>query len=703
MIPMAIYYLRRKSITDPLGSTASYLYDSNDNILFTTDRKGNHTTFSYDALNRQVSKTDRLNYTTNFTFDLNGNLISMTDANNHTTSYQYDAINRNTRETFADGTFRSYSYDAVGNIISRIDGNGHTTTYNYDALNRLLKRDYSGTNDDLFSYDDSGRMISAVNNDATVNISYDNANRIISETLNGKATGYNYNIPENKRILHYPGGRVIEEVYETRNRLIAVKESGSLIASWGYDIGNRNTSLEYQNGTKTTMTYNANDQMLSMLSNPAGFINYSYDYDKEQNKLFEMKFHAPIFSEQYIYDNENRLTQFKKGALTGQNIPTPITQIQYNYDGVGNRNSTNFNGVITNYTANTVNAYTAINSTATISPLHDSNGNQIFDGTYNYTYDAENKLIAVNNGAVALYKYDALGRRIKNILSSSTVNYYFSGFRVIEERNSADSITKSYTYGIWIDDILTMTKNNQTYFYHHNNLGSVASITNNLGALIESYEYDAYGNFIIYDTLSNILSTSTIDNVYYFTGREKDQETGNYYYRFRYYNSNIGRFNSFDPLGYIDGFSTCIYTKNNPTNFIDPFGLFKDCSRESEAAQDHERMKRETMFEDKLKLAAAALAVFVAAPIVARKGFVNSIEFALGLYFDVYSAFNGEYLNATSKDKAESGYSVSENEKEQQESTNKNDKNVSNNKPPKKIKGKGWRYEIIDGIVHYFF
>lgn len=564
---------RLKSMTDPMGSTASYLYDANNNMLRITDRMGNHTSFSYDALNRLVSKKDRLNYTTNFTFDLNGNLLSITDANNNTTSYQYDAIDRNIRETFANGTFRTYNYDAVGNITSRLDGNGNTTTYNYDALNRLLKRDYPGTNDDTFNYDITGRMISAINNDATINFSYDNANRIVSETLNSKTTGYNYDISGNKKILYYPGGRVIEEVYDTRNRLNSIKESGTLIASWSYDKGNRNTSLEYQNGTKTTMTYNANNQILSMLSNPAGFNNFSYQYDKEQNKLFEMKFHAPTFSEQYIYDNENRLTQFKKGTLTGQNISTPITQTQYNYDGVGNRSSTNINGVFTNYTANNVNAYTAINSTTNISPLYDSNGNQIFDGTYTYTYDAENKLIAVNNGAVALYKYDALGRRIKKILSSSTTNYYFSGLHVIEERNILDSINTTYTYGKWIDNILTMNKNGYSYFYHHNNLGSVTSITNNTGNLVERYEYDAYGNIEIHDSFYNTLNSSSISNSFFYTGRELDFETGNYNYRFRIYNSIIGRFNSFDPLGYINGFSAFTYAGSNPINKTDPLGL----------------------------------------------------------------------------------------------------------------------------------
>jgi RHS repeat-associated protein len=58
-----------------------------------------------------------------------------------------------------------------------------------------------------------------------------------------------------------------------------------------------------------------------------------------------------------------------------------------------------------------------------------------------------------------------------------------------------------------------------------------------------------------------------------FTGRELDRSTGLYYYRARYYDPEIGRFLSEDPLGFEAGVNFYAYVGNNPVNANDPMGL----------------------------------------------------------------------------------------------------------------------------------
>ena len=65
-----------------------------------------------------------------------------------------------------------------------------------------------------------------------------------------------------------------------------------------------------------------------------------------------------------------------------------------------------------------------------------------------------------------------------------------------------------------------------------------------------------------------------------YTGRRYDAETGNYYYRARYYSPELGRFLSPDPLGLSAGLNLYGYVTNNPLNWIDPWGLCKELSRE---------------------------------------------------------------------------------------------------------------------------
>ncbi|WP_338846797.1 RHS repeat-associated core domain-containing protein [Massilia sp. W12] len=57
-----------------------------------------------------------------------------------------------------------------------------------------------------------------------------------------------------------------------------------------------------------------------------------------------------------------------------------------------------------------------------------------------------------------------------------------------------------------------------------------------------------------------------------FQGQYYDAETGLHYNRFRYYDPDIGRFISQDPIGLASGNNIYQYTAN-PINWIDPLGL----------------------------------------------------------------------------------------------------------------------------------
>src|SRR5438552_19217136 len=55
---------------------------------------------------------------------------------------------------------------------------------------------------------------------------------------------------------------------------------------------------------------------------------------------------------------------------------------------------------------------------------HDDNGNLTDDGTYLYEYDMENRLtrtkLKSNSNVIGVYTYDALGRRVKKVITNSS-------------------------------------------------------------------------------------------------------------------------------------------------------------------------------------------------------------------------------------------------------------------------------------------
>ena len=124
----------------------------------------------------------------------------------------------------------------------------------------------------------------------------------------------------------------------------------------------------------------------------------------------------------YTYDAAGQLT----GAAFQSTDPAIQNQtIAYAYDGDGNRVSETVNGVVTDYTTNARDRYTAVGGTTY---TYDHNGNLISAtdsaGTTTFAYNQQNQLIAQNgpDGSYQ-YAYDALGNLISSTQNGVTSNY----------------------------------------------------------------------------------------------------------------------------------------------------------------------------------------------------------------------------------------------------------------------------------------
>ena len=106
----------------------------------------------------------------------------------------------------------------------------------------------------------------------------------------------------------------------------------------------------------------------------------------------------------------------------------------------------------------------------------------------------------------------------------------------------------------------------QRQVFHADGLGSIAALTDESGATVQTYAYAAFGGIGT--------QTGTDLNRVTFTAREAMGDTlGFFYYRHRIYDPTTGRFTSEDPLGFIDGPNRYVYCANNPISIIDPYGL----------------------------------------------------------------------------------------------------------------------------------
>jgi RHS repeat-associated protein len=130
--------------------------------------------------------------------------------------------------------------------------------------------------------------------------------------------------------------------------------------------------------------------------------------------------------------------------------------------------------------------------------------------------------------------------------------------------------TERFLHGTGIDEIIANENaNGEVLWALADNQGSVRVLLDNDGNVVNQITYDAFGNI-------TVESNPNVNFRFSYTGRELDPETGNYYYRTRFYDSLTGQFINQDTIGFAGGDSNLYrYVENNPVNYTDPFGLLK--------------------------------------------------------------------------------------------------------------------------------
>jgi RHS repeat-associated protein len=194
-------------------------------------------------------------------------------------------------------------------------------------------------------------------------------------------------------------------------------------------------------------------------------------------------------------------------------------------------------------------------------------------GSWTYTWDGENRLIvAEKTGQRLEFKYDYLNRRIeKRVLDGGTeskkerfVYNIWSNIEILDGRDSNNILKKFVIDG---DTILSMTNNNGTYYYTADTIGNISEILDSTGTIRAHYEYSPFGK--------TILQTGDLadENPFKFSSEYLDLETGLTMYMFRFYNSELGKWISRDPVEEEGGANLYGFVYNNSINNFDYLGL----------------------------------------------------------------------------------------------------------------------------------
>lgn len=236
---------------------------------------------------------------------------------------------------------------------------------------------------------------------------------------------------------------------------------------------------------------------------------------------------------------------------------------------------------------------------------YDLDGNLKKDGRWDYFWDGENRLIAMQtrddlNSDLPRWRleftYDYMGRRvvkktrswdITNVWNNDEeMHFIYQGWNLIAELDAIQSmqIHRSYVWGTDLSGSLSgaggvggllmvrvhshVTAEEDVYYPSYDGNGNVVGLTDAATGLVAAlYEYGPFGETI------RMTGPAAEINPFRFSTKYQDELSDLYYYGFRYYNPSMGRWLNKDPIEEQGGLHLYGFVGNDPVSRTDYLGL----------------------------------------------------------------------------------------------------------------------------------
>ncbi len=556
---------RLLKLTQPGGATREYSYNAYGKITAERDELGHVTRYEYaDGLHLISRRINADGSQVNYRYD-NARLLLTEIENESGETYKLDYHNNGLiqQEIGFDGKRTAYVYDLNGNLQEKTehgdDGSQLITRYERDHAGRLVRKTLPDGNIIDYAYDRQGNLLSVDDGHWFLAYEYDPQNRLTAEHQGWGTLRYGYDACGQLQKLRLPDNNRLTFNHDKGGHLASVELNDNLLTSHLFKAGQEH---QRQQGQLISRYHYDDQQRLhthAVTQQNNYFYQRHYDYDKSGNLTRLNDTHKG--EHHYHYDPLNRLTRADHsygeqerfahdpaGNLLMQDRPGPDIVAgnrlliqgdrHYDYDAFGN-----------------------------LIRERRGKGHQLVT---EYRYDCQHRLIGITqpNGQTASYRYDPFGRRISKTVDGITTEFFWQGDKLIAEHQKERH--RSYLYEPDSFRPLALLegfgpKETKPYHYQLDHLGTPQELTAPDGEIVWSAHYRAYGEV-------SRLDIGKIDNPLRFQGQYFDSESGLHYNRHRYYNPDIGRYLTPDPVKLAGGINAYQYVPN-PTGWVDPLGL----------------------------------------------------------------------------------------------------------------------------------
>jgi RHS repeat-associated protein len=567
------------STTDPNNGTTQYGYDSHGNLTSLTDSVGNEDQYTYSSTNQVLTDTNQLGYARTYVYNASGDVTQETDRNGLVRNFTLDNLHRETAEKWMSGGSSiytiSYAYNADNQVTSASDPDS-SYAYSYDNLGRVTSLDNSGTPNiphvvlsnqyDLMN--DRTQLTATVAGTADfINAySYDADQRMLQATQEGQ-TGGNGVAPKGIGYAYNLDGQMTSVL-----RFDPTTSSPHPDIAYGtlsYDAANRLTEIKYTHSGNTlddlTWTYDAASRVTSFTSSVDGTATYSYDSINEVTAASYTGTNQPA-NESYSFDKNGNRTN--TGYSTGTNNQlTSDGTFNYTYDHEGNRltrtriSSGQANDYKTTYSWDYRNRLTDVN--------YYNNSNTLTKHVH-YVYDVYDHLIGeqldpTGSGSYTSSEWYALdlpsmpGAPVLPVLQFGSTGNLTYRYLDAPSWTGVDAVMAE-------ESVTTQGSAGTTTYALSDNLGSGRDIVNTSSMIVDHIVYSSFGQVVS--------ESGTVHHWSSYAGYHLDANTGLAYADHRWYDPNVGRWISEDPIGFRAGDpNVSRYVGNSTTKFVDPTGL----------------------------------------------------------------------------------------------------------------------------------